>query len=286
MQKFLVIGSGFLGSYIANKISNTEDSITETIFSQKNEEKIRLDVRDVNACSEVILKINPDVIINCSAITDVDYLEKNLQKAFETNSTGARNLALIASKNKKRFIQISTDSVFDGEKGRYSENDKPNPLNVYAKSKVLAEKYISEISDNYLIVRTNFYGFNYKGSSLLDWTLNKLKNNEEVIGFNDVFFTPIEVSNLSSILIDLAKSEHNGILHVASNERISKFQFVQEVSNIFGLNTDLIRKGSINDVNLFAKRPKDTSLRNDRVRKISKIQIKSLKESLEEISKH
>jgi len=283
MKKILVVGNGFLGNSLADQISKTNYKVMSTCFSQNLDNKIKLDIKDLKSCSEVVSKFEPDVVINCSARTDIDFLEKNSQISYDVNSEGVKNLAIVTAKYKKKFIQISTDSVFDGIKGRYTEEDKPNPVNVYAKSKLLAEKYVSEICTDYTIVRTNFYGFSIKKNNLLDWIVKNLKNNEKIIGFNDVFFSPVEISNLNEIILDLTKSNHNGILHLASDEKISKFEFIKQVSNSFGLNSNLISEGSIDKINFIAKRPKDTSLKNNKIKKITKIKIRSVKEGLKEL---
>jgi dTDP-4-dehydrorhamnose reductase len=284
MKKILVVGNGFLGNNLSDQISKTDNIVLSTYFSQNADNKIKLDIRDLKSCSKVISKFEPDTIINCSARTDIDFLEKNSQICYDVNSEGVKNLAIVAAKYKKKFIQISTDSVFDGITGQYFEEDKPNPINNYAKSKALAEKYVSEICTDYTIVRTNFYGFGMKKNNLLDWILNNLKSNKKIMGFNDVFFSPVEISNLNEIILDLTKLNHNGILHLASDEKISKFEFIKQVLDSFEFNSDLISEGSIDEINFIAKRPKDTSLKNEKIKKITKIKIKSVKDSLKRLS--
>ena len=121
-------------------------------------------------------------------------------------------------------MHVSSDAVFDGDKGMYEEYDEINPINIYAKSKAYGEKLISENLENYVIVRTNFYGFHDQGKFLFNWILSKLKNNEEFPAFNDVFFNPLEVTNLSKLIYQLSEKDFSGILHLSSDEIFSKFE--------------------------------------------------------------
>jgi len=262
MLEFLVIGSGFLGKQILQKLAGKKINALGTCFNCVDSKYQMLDIRDISEIRKYIKKIKPKIIVNCAAITDLDYLENNKKSAYSVNAEGARNLAIVANENNIRLIHISTDSIFDGKNGDYSEEDIPNPVNIYGKSKLQGEKYIQEIHENYLIIRSNFYGLDDNRKTLLNWIISTLQKNETLTGFEDVFFSPLEVSNLSELIIELALKPMNGIIHLASDKRISKYQFIIEVAEIFGFNKDLIKKGSLNDAKLIAQRPRDTSLSN------------------------
>lgn len=268
MSEFLIVGSGFLGKQMLKKLSQKKINAIGTGFNCTDSKFQRLDIREISEIRKYIKKIEPSIIVNCAAITDLDFLENNEKSAYSINAEGARNLAIVANENNIRLIHISTDSIFDGKKGNYSEEDIPNPVNTYSKSKLLGEKYIQEILENYIIIRTNFYGLDDDRKTLLNWIISTLQKNETLTGFEDVFFSPLEVSNLSDLIIELALKPINGIIHLASDKRISKYQFIMEVAEIFGFNKDLISQGSLNDAKLIAKRPRDTSLSNLKSKKI------------------
>ena len=250
---------------------------TGTSFNENNDNLVKLDVRDIGSIKDIVSKIKPEFIINCSANIQIDLLESDPKLAFSTNSEGAGNIAKISQKYDIRLIHVSTDAVFDGSKGMYTEEDIPNPINIYAKSKVLAEKLIQENCTDYAIIRTNFYGYDKKNRFLFNWIVNKLKQNETIVGFSDVVFTPLEASNLTKIILDIAQKEYCGIIHVASNEVLSKYQFALKIAEIFEFDMNLIRIGSVDDhSNFAAKRPKNTSLSNGKLREISKVSIVSL----------
>jgi len=141
-EKVLVIGGGFLGSHISESFKAAGFQTYESHF-QQSFNGIKIDVRNFDLIKKAISKLTPDYIVNCAALVDIDFLEQNPDLAFSVNSDGAKNIAKIANEYKIRLIHISTDSVFDGEKEMYSENDKTNPINIYAQSKEKGEQLVS-----------------------------------------------------------------------------------------------------------------------------------------------
>jgi dTDP-4-dehydrorhamnose reductase len=257
----LIIGDGFLGSYLKRKLDSL--GYFSILTTHKNiHESNFLDVTNLHSIEKIIEQIKPEFMINCAAKTQVDFLETHPNIAYAVNSQGPENIAKLSKKYGIRLIHISTDSVFDGKKGMYAETDKPNPINVYAKSKLLGEKNIQKHSDNFVIIRTNFYGYNPNNSSLFNWILNSLNQGEKIIGYSDVFFNPVEISNLCELIVDIEKSNYNGILHVSSDKPISKYEFILEIATNLGYDTNLIFSDSIDNYDLVAKRPKNTSLNN------------------------
>ena len=274
--KVAVIGSGFLGSYVIKEFNLTEELAIGTQFASNKENKIIVDIRKPDSITECIRNAKPDVIINCAANVDVDFLEKNKKFAFAINAEGAKNVAMIAQRHKIKLIHISTDSVFDGKQGWYSENDTPYPCNIYAKSKLRGEEFVKEFSENYVIIRTNFYGYDKKNRFLFNWILSMLKQKEKFIGFDDVIFTPLEVSNLSKMILEISTKNYVGLIHLASDDAISKYQFALMVADIFKLKKELITKGSVDDINFVANRPKNTSLVNKKAKRLLNTPITSL----------
>jgi len=284
MEKALVIGKGFLGSYIAKELEKSGILTTTTGFNNFRENDIRVDVRNINSLNDCISKFDPELIINCASNNDLDFLENNPELAFKTNAEGAKNVSISCEKNGIRLIHISTDGVFDGRKGMYSEEDSPYPINVYSKSKFLAEKFVKHNSSNYVILRTNFYGFNTAGKFFFNWILDTLKrNNKEIIGFSDIIFNPLEISNLSKLIVELSQKNFRGIIHLSSDEVLSKYQFILKVAEVFKLNTSLIKKGFADNFEFVAKRPKNTSLYNGKAKIHLKTPNMTIMEGLEKI---
>jgi len=284
-KNVIVFGTGFLGSAVQTVLRNNNYNVLGTYNTTASSNCEKIDICKKNEIENIIKKFHPDILINCTANTDIDFLEQHPETAHEINVIGTKNLAKCASQNNLRLIHISTDSVFDGEHGNYDELDPPNPLNVYAKSKLDGETMISKNCTNYVIIRTNIYGIGNK-KFLFQWIVDNLQSNKPITGFDDIVFTPIEVTNLAEIIIEFIENEFVGLIHISSHTKLSKYNFAMLVAKKLNLNTSLISKGSSDDVKFYAKRPKNTSLSSIYFRNIVKTDVLELEDYLETLIKH
>ena len=282
MSRILVIGNGFLGSNMFNEAKENQFEVYGTHCHSKSSEFLPLDITNKKSIIDCFDTVKPHIVINCAANTDVDFLEKNPNIAYAVNSDAVKNLAKISNDFNSKLIYISTDSVFDGKRGMYVETDLTNPVNVYAKSKIHGEKFVQDLCKNYLILRTNFYGNNKEGKYLFNWIVSNLKNNKTITGFDDVIFNPLEVSNLSKMILEISITNHTGIFHLSSNQVFSKYQFALKIAEHLGKSKDLIKPGSIKDLKLPAKRPKNTTLNNKKSKKVLHTPILSLDDWLKQ----
>jgi dTDP-4-dehydrorhamnose reductase len=274
-EKLIIIGRGFLGTEIERRAKEQGYSVICTNkTNQKN--SVKLDIVNSKEVEEFILKHNPKFIINCAVSGKIDYLENHQEEAFKVNTIGVKNLAMICKKKKIRIIHISTDSVFDGQKGNYSENDLPNPLNIYAKSKFLGEEELKNLGEDYIIIRTNFYGIDKRGNYFLNWILDSIKNKKIIKGFKNVIFSPVDIDTLSTIVIELLTKKYSGILHISSSEQISKFEFITKVLEFIGEDSKKIIPINYNQSLFNSTRPLNTSLNNKKSSEIIKIPIISI----------
>jgi dTDP-4-dehydrorhamnose reductase len=262
----LVTGaSGLLGAnFIQVAEAHGEDLLAlshETLLRLPRTRAVQADLTDRNAVDTLVSRYAPEWIVHCAALTNVDWCEDHRERAVLVNEAMSRNLARAAEKIGASMIYLSTDSVFDGEKGDYRENDPPRPLNVYAETKLLGEYAVREATGRHLIVRTNIYGWNLQNKlSLAEWMLSRLEDAGSMPAFSDVFFTPVLVNDLSLILLRLMKKDCHGVFHAAGSERCSKYGFACILADVFHLDKSLIRPVSIAEAGLRAKRPRDTSL--------------------------
>lgn len=281
MKKILIIGQGSLGYYIKKQAILEGYDVLGTYHNTKEIDSLFLNVCDINSIEDIIKNENPDYTINCAARGDVDYLETHSEDAFNVNTLGVENVAKVLHENKIRLVHISTDSIFDGIKGNYSEEDQPNPVNVYTQSKYEGEKKVSQISNNYLIIRTNFYGLYPNGRYFFNWILDNIKQKKSFLGFTDIFFSPLDVSTVSKMITESLEINYNGILHLASDCSISKYDFIKNILDYFNLKNPL-SKGSIDDQKLIACRPKNTSLNNLKSKDLLTIEIPSFLDWIKE----
>ena len=175
-------------------------------------------------------------------------------------------LATVAAHFGSQFVYISSDSVFDGTRGGYAEEDDVAPVNAYARSKLEGEIAVRSASPDSLVVRTNIYGWNMQPkASLAEWILSRLEAGSEVPGFQDVVFCPILVNDLGEVILEMLGRRLTGLFHVAGSEACSKYEFALRLAGMFGLDRGLVRPTSVEHSALRAPRPKNTSLCTARV---------------------
>lgn len=263
MKKIFVTGaSGMLGSNLVHEMKARYE-IFGTYRNRPNPELkdcFKADFAKGVDLKSVISRLKPDFFIHCAALTDVEACEKDYFLARQTNAMATRDLARDLDPGTK-FVYISTDSVFDGAEGNYSETDLPSPLNNYARTKLEGEWHIEQSRKNYAIIRTNIFGWNrIGGRSLAEWVFESLSGRKHINMFVDVIFSPVTVNTLSLLIGELLRTEFTGRLNIGTADSISKYQFGLRIADVFGFDASLIRPGSVDDFGFKARRPKDTSL--------------------------
>lgn len=268
--------NGMLGANLCtmyakeNEVFATDKNIPDFLGCHN----FKLDITDEKDL-KLVGQINPDMIIHCAALVNVDYCDEHPEEALKVNCAGTKKLAResVAVRGADcRFIYISSDAVFDGISGNYEENSTPNPINEYGKSKLCAERaIISECNEdrNFIIIRTNIIGWNRRDKySLAEWMLHQLETGQEFPAIKDVFFSPILVNNLGDIILELAKKKYQGIIHVAGSKGCSKLEFARIIAETFGLDASVIVPSSLADLNLKAKRAQNMILDVSRAKRI------------------
>jgi len=269
-MRILVTGaSGLLGSNLClqwsedNSVIGAYHNVPITLTRGS---AVQFDLCDQGKVSEVMSLHQPDIVVHCAALANVDACEKDPELAKEVNVLGTENIARACGSVGAKMVFISTDSVFDGSKGMYKEEDDVNPLNVYAGTKVEAEQKVSSICSDHIIIRTALYGWNAQDKlSLAEWMLDKFKRGEEIPAFEDARFSPIEVNDMGDVVLKLCEGGFNGIAHVGSHSPLSKFDFARTVAEVFGLDAGKIIPTKISDGGLGAPRPGDVSLNVSKV---------------------
>jgi len=221
---------------------------------------------DIILLTEWLETIRPDVVIHCAAITNVDLCEDNVKLATKLHIETTELIANFLDSYGGRLIYISTDSVFDGDKqGAYSESDLVNPLNVYAKTKMMGEKSVQSMN-NGLVLRTNIIGWTQEGkTSFVEWVVDRLNDNTPLNLFYDVYFSPLTVYDLSFIIEKIIEKPIYGLYHCGSRDNISKYDFGKKMAEIFQLSDSNINRVSVDSVDFKASRPKNMALNSDKL---------------------
>jgi dTDP-4-dehydrorhamnose reductase len=212
---------------------------------------------DKNAFLPALDAIQPDWVINCAALANLEECEKHPGQAKILNTDLPHDLAVACAKRNIKFIHLSTDAVFDGTKEdvAYTEEDEPNPQSVYSQTKLDGELAVQNANPNAIIARVNFFGWSLGGRrSLGEFFVNNLSEGRNVNGFTDVIFCPLWVNHLAQTLIAMLEKGLHGLYHVVGSQPMNKYQFGVEVVHKFGLRESLISPESVEKSSLTAKR--------------------------------
>lgn len=208
----------------------------------------------------------PDWVIHCAALTDLETCEASPTLAEELNANLPGRMAAEAFQCGARFVHISTDAVFDGEKGDYAEADAPNPLSVYARTKLAGEQSVAAAYPESIIARLNMFGWSLSGKrSLAEFFFNNLRDGNPVKGFTDIYFCPLLVNDLAHILFNILDSDLSGLYHVFSADAISKYDFGVAIAHRFGFDESLIEPVSLTDGGLQAARSPNLTMRTGKL---------------------
>jgi len=258
-MKLLITGaSGLLGINLAMETMSEHDVIGIDRGKLKTApfQVLRADFLQTNESNSIIESTNPDWVINCAALANLDECEKHPEQAKILNTDLPAELAAACTKQNIKFIHLSTDAVFDGTKeGSYSEDDLPNPQSIYSQTKLDGERAVREANPGAIIARVNFFGWSLGGRrSLGEFFVNNLTEGNNVNGFTDVIFCPMWVNHLAQTLIAMLEKDLHGLYHVVGAQPMNKYQFGVEVARKFGLRESLIAPQSVEMSSLTAKR--------------------------------
>jgi dTDP-4-dehydrorhamnose reductase len=267
----LVTGaSGFLGGNLALEALASGRPVTGAVHRHTADQHglsvVAVDLTAPSAAKELLDRVGPLWVVNCAAFTNVDECERDPERARALNVELPRNLAAACAGAGAGLVHISTDSVFDGERGNYAEDDEPLPLNVYARSKLEGERAVQEEFPEALVLRTNFIGISRsRRVGLADWITSRLEAGDRIQGFADVIFAPLLANELARTIFGAIDARLKGLYHVAASNSLTKYDFARSLATAIGLDSSLIERASLTDSKLIAARPKNTSLSPSRI---------------------
>jgi dTDP-4-dehydrorhamnose reductase len=248
--------------------------------------KIKMDITDFNGVEKLINQLKPHTIIHCAAITDVDLCERNRDLAVKVNYEATKVIAKASEKIDAHMIYISTDYVFDGLKGMYREEDKPNPINTYGLTKLLGETAVMENCNRSLIARASvIYGSKPAAGKVnfTLWILGKLKSGERVKVLKDQYVSPTLNTNLALMILNALEMNLTGIIHMSGATRVSRYEFAIQIARKFNLDEGLVEEAYMHEMNWIAKRPRDSSLDVSKASKTLNVKPMNLNEALEKL---
>ena len=245
--KVVVIGSnGLLGQTLVNKLYSQADYKLYAMASGENRNSkatdfsyFEINISDFKTIKLQLNLIAPDFIINALAMTNVDACEVEQDNCDAINVHFVKELAIISKELNAKLIHISTDFIFDGEKGDfYEEQDTPNPVNYYGLSKLKAEQAVQEHATQFAILRTILvYGkvANMKRSNIVLWVKKSLENGESIRVINDQYRMPTYVGNLANACVLAMEKDATGIFHISDKEYLSIYDIAQQIARFYNL---------------------------------------------------
>lgn len=286
MHNILIFGaSGLLGSKFYNyykKIPSCEVFGTSSKYTQMHD-LVQVEVTDLDEVEILINKVNPRIVINCVALTNLEMCNSNIQLAKKVNSEFPKFLANISTYKKFKLIQISTDNFKTKINELRDEKCSPIPTNFYSESKLDAEIGVLNLNPSSIIVRCNFFGLStkYLHNSLLEWALNSFKNEKQINGYININFNPVSAKTLVEIIHQLISRDLSGIVNVGSNEILSKFEFLYRVQDLIGVSTNLVKPAIYENVMGGIDRPLNMALNLDYLRDKLRILIPPISDMIE-----
>lgn len=272
MKRILITGSnGLLGQNLIQILNGKYEIFASGIEKQfvLDENKFHysiVDITDLDQCKKIVNDIKPEIIINAASMTNVDECETEKEMCWNINVKGVENLAKAAKRIMALLIHVSSDYVFNGESGPYYEEDRPNPIGYYGKSKLASENVVRMIGVPFAIIRTSVLfglGSNVKQNFFL-WLNNNLKQGKEVNIVTDQYNTPTLVEDLSNGILKLIQRSAYGLFNISGKEYINRFDFAISLADVFGYDKKLINPITTKSLKQKANRPMKGGLKNDK----------------------
>lgn len=269
-MKVLIIGaSGQVGDALMRKFPGA----VGTYSGRPRSGLIHLDLTDERSISDAFRQVKPTHVILASAMTAVDFCEDNPELTYKVNVEGARLVAEQCKQYGAHLTYISTEYVFDGKAGPYSEDDTPGPLNVYARTKYEGE-FAASAAPKLLIVRTTvIYSLGHDTKNFLYVMVKKLKAGEAMLVVEDQISTPIAADNLAEAIADLVNNDKIGLFNVTGPDLLSRFEFAKRAAVVLGLDPGLIKPVKTAVFRQRAKRPLNAGLLIDKFRYESDVEL-------------
>jgi len=293
-DRILITGAnGLLGQALTRRLSTDDDY---AVLATAWDDTLSLDdvpcdytSMDVTAPEEVehtFSVFEPNVVVNCAALSDVSTCENNRNEAWATNARAVKRLARHCNNHRTHLVQISTDFVFNGKRGPYDESAQPDPVNYYGRTKLAAENHVREAGRrNWTIVRTVLLygtGTSLSRKNVVLWLVDELKQGNPVHVVNDQWRTPTYVPDLAAGIDALLQTtEKTGIYHLSGPDMVSIHELAIRVADVFNLDESLIHPVPSDDFDESVERPSKTGFRLEKARTELEYNPRSLTEGLQ-----
>ncbi len=244
------------------------------------------DLLEPGVIETMVRDTRPDVLINAAAWANVDRCEGDPITATHMNRDLPARVADVCHAEGVRLIHISTDYVFDGARGHYREDDATGPISIYGETKLAGEAEVHDRCDDHCIVRTSLlFGWNLQPKQcFVERVIDLLQANQSVDAFVDQWASPLLVNHLAGVLLQIARTDFRGVLHVASRDTASRLELVRHVRDVFGGSDACIQQVQRGSLGLAAARPKNSSLATERTAQLLGAPLPTVRDGLDEMA--
>jgi dTDP-4-dehydrorhamnose reductase len=266
----LVTGAtGRLGTAVLQLLETTNRAavgVGGPASHSNNRAKFSADLADAVAVDDLFARLRPSAVIHAAAWTDVDGCEADPSRARAANAKAVECVARACLAYQAKLEVVSTDGVFDGRRGNYTEMDKPNPINKYAATKLAGERAALDFSSDTIVARTNFVGSSVTDRpGLAEWVLARLERGDNVPGFVDAEFSPLHSELLAQLLVGMLDARLKGVYHVGSHDSVTKYDFSRRLAEWVGYDPSRIKPSCLAEAHFAAPRPAKLGLNVSRI---------------------
>ncbi len=250
MRILIIGGSGFIGRYVSRRLVASGHTVVSTYNSRPPADDgatwPQVEITDPAALDALFALARPDVVVHLAAMADVGTAERNPERATAVNVTATEAIARLSERHSSRLLFVSTEYVFDGRNGPYTEDVAPAPTTQYGRTKFEAERAVAALVSNWSILRTSIvYGWPAPGRrNFVPMLVDRLRNGEPYHGPTNVHRSPVYVEHLVDGIERLVETESTGVHHVAGSDWVTMYDFAVAVSEGFGLDTSLVVPGT------------------------------------------
>ena len=288
MRYLIIGGTGVIGHKIVQDLLLKKEDVVFTFLNNTQffENSYLLDIRDSIKTKNLIKKIEPDIVIHCAAISNIDLCETNKELAESINILGTKNIVEGCIEVNAKIVFVSTSFVFDGKK-KYTENDSTKPSTFYGETKLQGEKIVQKSNLPYLILRTDqpyCWIQKWQHTNSVIRVIDSLKNDKKFFEIEDWFNVPTYVPDFVNATIKLIESKKEGIFHVSGTDFVNRYEWALLTSKLFQLNSNLIEPINSSVLNLPTKRV-NGNLNNDKLFHEIGLRMMGIKEGLKEMLK-
>lgn len=247
----------------------------------------QVDITKREQVKQAIYDFCPDYIVNAAAFTAVDKCETEKELSWKVNVKAVEYMAEACRVIDAHLIHVSSDYVFDGKKGNYIENDKPNPISYYGRTKLASENALTISGTIHTVIRTNvLYGLvNHGRPDFVRWVVNSLRAEKPIRIVTDQVNNPTFIDDLASAISSIVEFKKEGLYHIGGKEFLNRFEFTMRIAEVFGLDKNLVSPIITEELHQPAKRPLKSGLVTIKAQTEFNYQPHDLTDSLEKMKK-